>query len=53
MKLTSTYNSTAAYWPAIAMPVIGVDCIAIPVGYDYIRGNELGALKSDFRNLTS
>lgn len=43
MFLTSTYNSSnnSIMWCAIAiaMPVIGgVDCIAIPAGYDYIRG---------------
>lgn len=39
MNLTSTYNSIRPTWYAIiAMPVIGVDCIAIPAGYDYIRG---------------
>ncbi len=42
MNLTATYNSSnnSIMWCAItAMPVIGgVDCIAIPAGYDYIRG---------------
>lgn len=39
MNLVNTYNSNRpTMWLAIAMPVIGVDCIAIPAGYDYIRG---------------
>ena len=46
MKVSSTYNSIRPTWCAImAMPVIGVDCIAIPAGIYYPRGgNRVGCV---------
>jgi len=45
MNLNTTYNSIRPTWcAAIAMPVIGVDCIAIPAGYDYIRGGNISGV---------